>query len=93
MLERVLPVCFGIQDIWVGHLDLECRHDLDCHTSKIRSKTKTISMEICGGLISYPEIPEEKVDQSILPWLLVDVRMTGTENASSRLIKTIQKIL
>ena len=25
-------------------------------------------MEICGGLISYPEIPEEKVDQSILQW-------------------------
>ena len=69
MLKRVSPVCSGIQDIWVGHLDLEClHHDLDCHTRKLGSETKTISIKIRLGFISYPEIPKEKVDQSILLW-------------------------
>ena len=68
-------VCSGKQDSWVGHLDLEyMHHELDCRISKLRSQTKTSGKEICGESLSYPQLSKERVDKSIFPGLLVEVR-------------------
>ena len=71
LLLAVITDEAGKQDAWVGHLDLEYRHhELECRNSKLGSQTKTIGREICGGSMSYPQLSQKRVDQSILPLLI-----------------------
>ena len=64
-------MCYGKQDAWVRHLDLVYRHyELDCRNSKLGSQTETIGKEIGQGSMSYPQLSQQRVDQSILPLLI-----------------------